>query len=531
MPRGGFQSWRRLGRVTVNQKKSGTGGATRPYSRALIIQTHPIALKLLARAAVLAALFAPGFAGKMLGADASVILTVSPAAGPAIPEGFSGLSYEVASVLPEPGGSHYFGPDNARLIALFRSLGIANLRIGGNSSDRDAGRLPGRADLDALFGFARAAGVKVIYCLRLRGGDPAADAATAKYLMDRYGDLVDCFSIGQEPSAYPVGKAETRPPGERMGAPAEKFPYSEYRDEWRNFARTIAAAVPNVRLCGPSVHNNAQWADEFIRDFARGYNVVLITEHLYPGGAAGKLPSNAVGRDRMLSDRFVAVCEKLYRGFVPEAAAAGLPYRLEETNSYFNGGRLGASDRFAAALWGLDYMYWWAAHGASGLNFHTGERVSMNGVLHAPPYGVFTRQDDGFSIHPLAYAIKAFALTGHGRMAAVALRGAEGINLSAYAVDSADGRTTLILVNKEHGPGARGVSVQVGRWASAAAAYLRDQDGDVAAAGGITLGGAPIDARGGWAGRWQPVEQAPDGSVAIPVPAATAALVRLVPGR
>lgn len=113
-------------------------------------------------------------------------------------------------VLPAANGVHYFRPDNRPLIQLFRTLGIKNLRIGGNTSDRDAKKLPGEADLDSLFGFAKAAGVKVIYCLRLHDGDPQTDAQTVKYIMDHYAAQVDCLSIGQEPSAYPVGKKDTR---------------------------------------------------------------------------------------------------------------------------------------------------------------------------------------------------------------------------------------------------------------------------------------------------------------------------------
>ena len=102
--------------------------------------------------------------------------------GAAIAPEFTGLSYEIASILPSD-GSRYFRAENTPLITLFHTLGIKSLRSGGNTADRNAGRLPEFADLDSLFGFAKAAGVKVVYCLRLHDGDPALDAATAKYIM------------------------------------------------------------------------------------------------------------------------------------------------------------------------------------------------------------------------------------------------------------------------------------------------------------------------------------------------------------
>ncbi len=101
--------------------------------------------------------------------------------GPVIPADFEGLSFEASLLLPGPDGVHYFRRDNHALIHLFHTLGIKSLRLGGNTADRDARKLPDEADLDSLFAFAKAAEVKIIYCLRLHGGDPQADARTAKY--------------------------------------------------------------------------------------------------------------------------------------------------------------------------------------------------------------------------------------------------------------------------------------------------------------------------------------------------------------
>ena len=211
------------------------------------------------------------------------------------------------------------------------------------------------------------------------------------------------------------------------------------------------AAVPAIQFAGPSIHNNAEWARRFIDDFGRDHHVALITEHLYPGGAAGKLPSAQIGRDRMLSGEFLTVYSKLHDGFVPAARAAGLPYRLEEANSYFNGGAQDASNTFTAALWGLEFLYWWASHDAAGVNFHTGDRVSMNDDLQAPRYATFVSAPAGFDIRPLAYALKAFDLGAHGQIVPVALENPKAVNLTAFATSK-----SITIINKERGDGARG---------------------------------------------------------------------------
>ena len=449
--------------------------------------------------------------------------------GAAIGPEFAGLSYEAASILPGD-GPRYFRAENDALITLFRTLGIKSLRIGGNTSDRNVLHSPEFADLDSLFGFAKAAGVKVIYCLRLHDGDPALDATTAKYILDHYAPLVDSLSIGQEPSAYPVQEIDTRPPAERMGGAVEKFPYTRYRDEWEIFAKEIVAAVPEIKFAGPSVHNNPDWARRFIDDFGQSHHVALITEHLYPGGAAGKLPSAQVGRERMLSGEFFPVYQALYDGFAPTAHAAGLPYRLEEVNSYFNGGAQGASDTFTAALWGLEFMYWWAAHEAAGLNFHTGDRVSMNNAYQAPRYATFVTAPDGFDIRPLAYAFKVFDLGAHGRIIPVVLENTMSANVSAFATRASENHASVTIINKEHGEGARDTVVTIvmpkgSQW-TAEMISLRVLHADVAATTGITLGGASIEKGGTWNGAWQ-LLPAPDrrGELRIKVPATSAVVV------
>jgi hypothetical protein len=465
------------------------------------------------------------------GAEAPVSVRLDTAtSGAAIPPDYTGFSYEVRTVLPDANGIRYFRADNEPLLTLFRTLGVKSLRIGGNTSDRDAKQLPTEADLDSLFAFAKAADAKVIYCLRLRNGDAAADAATAKYIMDKYGALVDSFSIGQEPSAYPVAAIDTRAAGERMGAANEKYKYADYQQAWAKFAEVIIAAVPNVRFCGPSVHNNGDWARKFLADFGADHHVTLVTEHLYAGGAAQKLASPEAGRDRMLSDDFTRAYQKLHDSFVPQAAAAKLPYRLEEANSYFNGGALGSSNTYSAALWGLDFLCWWAAHDAAGINFHTGDRVSMNNAYQAPRYAAFVSSADGLEIRPLAYGIKAFDLIAHGRITSLKPK-SDGVNLTGYAVTDDKGVRYVALINREHGAEAKDAIVKIdgGPKSLAEVISLKQDASDVAATAGITLGRASIDKAGTWAGKWEPAGPAKDGDIEVRVPAATAVIVRFQP--
>lgn len=440
---------------------------------------------------------------------APVTLTVDTAhPGAAVSPDFTGLSFETSVLLPE-NGTHYFRPDNQRLITLFHTLDIKSLRIGGNTGDRDWRRSPAEADIDSLFAFAKAADVKVIYCLRLRGGDPQEDARTAKYIMDRYRPLVEAFSIGQEPSAYPRGDVpDNRPATERMGAGNEKYPYSAYRDAWKIFADAIIAAVPDVKFAGPGVHNNADWARRFMDDYARGHHVAMITEHLYAGGAGGKVPTPEIGRDRMLSTNFIRAYEKLHDGFVPQAISNSLPYRLEEANNYFNGGATNVSNTYASALWGLDFMWWWAEHDAAGINFHTGDRVAAGYTLRPSKYTAFFSTTNGYVIRPLAYGIKMFGLGAHGHLLPLTVDNSAGLNLTARAVMGDDQSVYVTIINKEHDAGAQSAEVTLSPGAGFNAGSiisLTAPGNDVSLTTGETLGGAAIQSDGSWSGAWTPL--------------------------
>jgi hypothetical protein len=459
--------------------------------------------------------------------------------GPVIPPGYVGLSFEVTRLLPDSKGIYFFRPDNQSLINLFHTLGIKNLRVGGNTSDRDARQLPGPADWDSFFAFAHAAQVKVIYGLQLHKGDPAVAAQTVKYIMDRYAPLMDAFAIGQEPSAYPVTTTDSRPDHDKMGMGAEHYTYKNYAQEWKRFAETITAAVPEAKFCGPGVHNNAQWNRQFIADFGQSSHVALITTHLYAGGAGDKVPDPEVGRAQMLSDRFTETYQKLYDGFVPMAVSNGLPYRLEEANSFYNAGAAGVSDTFASALWGLDFLYWWAEHGAAGLNIHTGDRVAAGSSLRPANYAVFLSCTNGYKTCPLGYGLKAFNLGAHGKMIPLTISNPQQVNMSAYATLDKNGIVYLTIVNKANGAAAKNLDLNIqsgtADFKAGKVIFLTAPGQDISTKTDQTLGGAEISSGGDFTCNWMSLEPSirikAANTFRVVIPAASAAVIKLTPER
>jgi hypothetical protein len=436
-----------------------------------------------------------------------------------IPDQFTGLSFETQLVLPNHDGIHYFRPDNLPLIQLFKTLGIRHLRIGGNTSDNPAVPIPGNDDIDSLFAFAHAAGVKVIYTVRLKGQtDAAADIPIVKYVQDHYAADLDCFALGNEPSVY-----------FKQYPAAEQYP--KYKAIWSKMTDDIQKAVPGVMFCGPNTDRHYEWAVNFAKDFGASGKVKEISEHSYVGLSARKVTDVVAARDKMLSSDWTKLYQGVYDGFVPQVTAAKLPYRLEETNSFFNGGKEGASDTFTAALWGLDYMHWWSRHGAAGINFHTGDKVAAGADSAVCRYAAYVSTDNGYDVHPVGYAIKAFDLGGHGQMIPLNAEQPADLNVTAYGVLASDHDLVITLINKEHGTGDKDATVTINpgkQYVQAQALFLTIASHDIADKTGITLGGAAVSEDGSWSGAWTPLQPPSSvGQFTLTLPAASAAIVKL----
>ncbi len=437
---------------------------------------------------------------------------------PALPDDYAGLSYETKREMPDEAGKYYFSGNNTALATMFRTLGIKNLRIGGNTVDSPKVAIPGNADIDQLFAFAKAADAKVIYSFRLHNGDAAASATQAKYIADHYEPNLLCFSIGNEPDIY-------------------IHTWDGYMKAFQPIYDAINQAVPDAKYCGPSLTSNARsWAHDFAAQYSPGGKIIYVGQHEYAGGAGGKQKDPVAGRSLMLSPAWHDTYQTYYDKFVP--GLNNVPYRLEEANNFYNGGAQDISDTFASALWGLDYLYWWAAHGSQGINFHNGDEVAAGQKLTPCRYASFTSVTDGYFAHPLAYAIKMFNLGSKGQIVSVNVQQvhtqedskSSDLNFAAYAVLGADKNLYVTLINKEHDASARDADVTLqtgGSYTEAESIALTAPNGDVSAKDGITLGGAGIGHDGTWKESWSNAPAPASGSLHVTVPSCSVLLLRL----
>jgi hypothetical protein len=251
--------------------------------------------------------------------------------------------------------------------------------------------------------------------------------------------------------------------------------------------------------------------------------LALVTQHIYVDGNPIKKGIDAPhATENMLSPNWLTnKYPGLYNGPLRSVVSNGFPFRLTESDDYTHG-VTNASDAFASALWALDYMHWWAAHGARGVNFQNTEWLRTDTF--------YPDASGNYQIHPKAYAIKAFDLGSHGFVEPVAVDNTNELNLTAYAIGDATG-LCVTIINKEHGTTARDANVTIIPKgivpASAAAMSLTAPNGDVTATNGVTLGGATIANNVPWEGKWTPLQSGDAGQYSVKVPAASAVLVKI----
>ena len=464
--------------------------------------------------------FMPHLAVARMEPEKVTVTVAADSGGPALADHFLGLSYESSMLLPV-NGKYYFDANDKALVNTFQTLGIKSLRVGANAVDDPRIAVPGEDDIDSLFNFARAAGVKVIYSFRLKNGNPENAARLAGYITARDSDVLDSFSIGNEPSFY-----------------LKTFP--AYLAAWKPYYDAIRKDVPNAMFDGPSVAEANIYAVKLADAIYPEGHLAIASDHYYflGSGRAGETNPPAT-RARFLSNRLHAGYEKDYAKVGGVLASNGVPYRIDEMNSCYNGGARDASDTFASTLWALDCTHWWAAHHIVGMNYHTGEAVGRDGGFGAANYAGFVHEPDGhgFAMRPQAYAYLAFTQSAHGRPLGVSIDAATNFNFNAYAYhDGEDGSFYVTLINKSYSTNGRPASVSIqllevpqsGTWQRM---DLTQKKSDVAAKTDVTLGGAAISREGIWKGNWKKVRHERSSNLTVEIPPASAAILRFSAGK
>src|SRR5580658_7879583 len=367
-------------------------------------------------------------AGTLLGQSATTAtVTVGSAVTGVIGPGFAGLSYEKSQM-----ANPFFSPQNSDAIGLFKLIGPSLLRIGGNSVDKTTwtpdgpGRTSGQvapSDIDALAGFLKAAGWQVLYGINLAQSTSALAAAEIEYAVQSLGTSLYGIEIGNEVDLYSSN-----------GYFPSTWGFSDYLALWQSFVTAIRQQSPNVPLTGPVAASNISG---YVAPFAKaeGKNVILLSDHYYR--ANGELATSTV--DLLISPDSNIVTQA--KAMLVVSQSVDVPYRFAETNSFYNGGAPSVSDSYGSALWVIDHLFACASNGAQGINLHGGG----DGPGYTP-----IADSDGVVVEarPEFYGVTLFTLAGQGTLQQTTIN-AGGLNVTAYAIQAANGALSVIVNNKD----------------------------------------------------------------------------------
>jgi hypothetical protein len=463
-------------------------------------------------------------------AQSPVTVTISTQSpGYAIPDDFAGLSFEMGSAVNNRNGysGYLFSATNQQTVTLFQNIGVRNLRLGGGSVDGTNAVVPTTTGIQNAFEFAQAVGnLKIIYSLQLLNGSSTNDAATAQFIWTNYSAWLAAFAIGNEPDF----NSYHYPPYGSGSDPAITN-YTSYLTDWRSFAAAITNVAPGARFVGPDTgdytgstyYQGKSWTQHFADDEKNSGIVSDVTQHYYVGGSPGSTTGPRAISNLLSAGWVTTNYPWLYSNNLAPVVADGMPYRMTEANDYLTG-IADASNAYASALWALDFMHWWAAHFCAGVNFHNKSWLLTDTI--------FLDAAGNLQANPKAYGIKMFDLGGHGSIEPLTITNTSQLNLTAYAVGTVS-NLFVTIINKENGAAARNAAVTVmpnGIYSGAVTAmFLTAPGGNIAATNGLTLGGAAITNNTPWQGQWTSLGTLTNGQCTVRVPAASAAVVQIVP--
>jgi hypothetical protein len=424
-------------------------------------------------------------AGPLTPASLTVTSTAVGSIGPA----FAGLSYEKSKLY-----GPLFTASNSDLIGLFMRLGPSVLRVGGNSVDRNVwtpngpGQTAGQiapSDINSLAAFVKAAGWQCLYGINLGGAatgatTPTLAAAEVAYAAQQFGSSLLGIEIGNEPDLY----------GDPGNYFAGNWSLTQFLALWGQFRAAILASTPSVPITGPAdASNESTWTVPFGETVSKS-EITLLTQHYYR--ANGQLPASTAAYLITPDPTLVANLAILE----PGAQTIGVPYRMSECNSFYNGGSSGVSDSYASSLWVIDYLFNCVQGGAVGVNFHGGG--------DSPGYTPIADSDGSVvEARPEFYGILLFTLAGQGTVYNTQIS-AGSLNVTAYAVQTSSGSLNLIVVNKDLTQNLQ-LSAQLAQSASSATLLAMTQLSsgatapDLSATSGVTIQGASVNVDGTFA--------------------------------
>jgi hypothetical protein len=307
-------------------------------------------------------------------AQLSATIDANSAATP-VARGFAGCSVEMSTIGPWSGTYLAGSPAlfDQSLVNLLNLLGQYEgppvIRIGGNSQDRSwlqasdgavippfnyaAAPTPNTYTPNQINGLAwvqRLTGARFTIGLNM-GGDLPAEALEQMLAFNGLFDAsgIAAFDIGNEPDVTDF--ASYRPAG---------WNESLYQADLVSFLNVLVPAAPGASFAGPAAAGTSWLPTQATNAFnsllsATSGRLAFVTVHHYIANGEAP-PADPIG-SLFAAANSSGVAAGYAATQASAAAQGGLPVRVNETNTFYNGGLAGVSNAMASALWGASGPY------------------------------------------------------------------------------------------------------------------------------------------------------------------------------
>jgi len=228
---------------------------------------------------------------------------------------------------------------------------------------------------------------QLIYGLELINSKKRVDSLLKEVTSahDAFGTRLFAFQLGNEPDQFA-----------NLGLRDKSYDSGSFLDEWGTETTALMNAMTKnnarITLAGPDTSlDKLGWLTEFADRF--GTQVNLFTVHRYSMGPPW---SPEINQENLICNSVRD--SDLIRTAKKIAIQHHKPLVITECNSVWGGGKVGVSDRFAAAMWGVEFMLDAAQQGIRALCFHSGNSA------HYSPFQQISRGE--YTLMPLGYAMR-----------------------------------------------------------------------------------------------------------------------------
>jgi hypothetical protein len=383
-----------------------------------------------------------------------------------LPDGFLGVALETSTVPLWVGSATTPAQVDPVLVQLLRNLnpvGPPSIRIGGQSTDRSWWPVPNLNDpagvtysigsswANAALLLAERLDARYVMSVNLEADSTRISQYEANQLLDVIGTkYIKYFEIGNEPDLYThtpwyrVQNGKRVPWFVRIGTPyfarPAGFDEDDFLSEWQ---QTLAAMPTGVPIAGPDTAS-AQWIGPFSALVGETNRIGMLDSHSYALFNCVTTPSNPKYPSiaHLLTQ---SAATRIVRGateFVPTAAHAGIPFRIDEMGSVSCDGRSGVSNTFASALWATDALFEAARAGVSGVNLHSFPN-STNGLFDLADTSSGWIGD----VHPIYYGALMFAQADPEGSRILDIASPSPSTLRIWATVGQDHKVRVLIIN------------------------------------------------------------------------------------